>query len=68
LDNVVEVGGVINPALGKESSQSMERGTGDALQSQMVGEEESITKRLIFGELLSTWEYPPKRKRRILKK
>jgi hypothetical protein len=67
LDNAVKPGGVVNPALGKESRQSVERGAGDALQSYMVGEEEGIAKRLIFGKLLGTWEYPPEQKRRVLK-
>jgi hypothetical protein len=68
LDDAVEASGIIDPALGKESRQSVERGAGDALQGHMVGEEEGITKRLIFRKLLSTWEYPPERKRRVLKK
>jgi hypothetical protein len=34
----------------------------------MVGEEESVTKGLLIGELLCTREYPPERERRILEK
>jgi hypothetical protein len=66
LDDAVKTSIVIDPALGEESRQSMERGAGDTLQSHMVGEEEGIAKGLVFGELLGTWEYPLERKRGVL--
>jgi hypothetical protein len=68
LDDVVDIGVVVNPALGKESGEHVKRGTGNALQSDMVGEEESVAKRLIVGELLRTRECPPERERGILEK
>jgi hypothetical protein len=68
LDDAVKISSIIDPALGKESRQSVERGAGYALQSHMVGEEEGIMKRLIFGKLLGIWEYPPERKGRVLRK
>jgi hypothetical protein len=68
LDDAVKTSSVIDPALGEESRQSVERGAGYALQSHMVGEEEGITKGLVFGKLLGTWEYPLERKRGVLVK
>jgi hypothetical protein len=44
----------------------VKRGPGDALQRDVVAEEESVAKGLIVGELLRTREYPPERERRIL--
>jgi hypothetical protein len=40
LDDSVDIGVVINPALGKESGECLKRGPGNALQSNMVGKEE----------------------------
>jgi hypothetical protein len=56
LDNPVDVGVIVNPALGKESGECVERGPGDALQCDMVSEKESVAKGLIVGELLCTRE------------
>jgi hypothetical protein len=66
LDDAVDIGVVVNPALGKESGECVKRGPGDALQHDMVAEEESVAKGLIIGELLCTREYPPERERTIL--
>jgi hypothetical protein len=66
LDDSVDIGVVINPALGKESGECVKRRPGDALQRNMVGEEERVTKGLFLGELLRTREQPPERKGRIL--
>jgi hypothetical protein len=54
LDDSVDIGVVVDPALGKESRERMKRGPGDTLQRDVVGEEESDTEGLIFRELLST--------------
>jgi hypothetical protein len=67
-DNLVNVPSIMDPALGKKGRQSIEQWLGDTLQSQVVGQEKQITKRLIFRELLSIWEQPPERERRVLEK
>jgi hypothetical protein len=56
LDNPVDVGVIINPALGKESGECVERRPSDALQGDMVGKKECIAEGLIVGELLRTRE------------
>jgi hypothetical protein len=61
LDDSVDVGVVINLALGKESSECVKGGPSDALQRNVVGEEERVTEGLILRKLLSTREYPPER-------